>query len=147
MKIMRKVKNKLSTRQRAQALTEFALFVTVLFLIIAGTVDFGRAFFYFNTIRDAAGEGAFYGSFDPTNTTEIEKRVRKTSASPIDLTDTSLVTVDINTIGSPCAGNTIQVTVTYQFTVVTPFIGVFLGGQTIPLSSTMSHTILNPACF
>lgn len=133
-------------RRRGQSMTEFAIFVSILFLIVAGMVDFGRAFFYYNALRDAAGEGAFYGSYDPSNTAEIIRRVRYTSDTPIDLADTTDVAVNVETFGNLCAGNTIRVTVTYQMKVVTPFVGMLLGGQTFPLSASIAHTILNPAC-
>ena len=133
--------------RRGQALTEFALFITTLFLLIAGMVDFGRAFFYFNALRDAAEEGAFYGSVDPADTSAIEQRVRASSDSPIDMADTSAVDVNVNIVGSPCAGNTIIVTVTYDFLITTPFVGMLLDSQTFPLSADISNTILNPACY
>ena len=130
-----------------QALAEFALFITLLFVLIAGLVDFGRAFFYFNALHDAAEEGAFYGSVEPGDASGIEQRVRTSSDTPIDLSDTSSVDVDVDIIGAPCAGNTVNVTVTYDFLVTTPFVGILLDSQTFPLSADISNTILNPACY
>ena len=44
--------------QRSQGLTEFALMAPVLFLVLFGIVDFGRAVYYYVTISEAANEGA-----------------------------------------------------------------------------------------
>jgi Flp pilus assembly protein TadG len=133
--------------RRGQALAEFALFITLLFILIAGMVDFGRAYLYFNALRDAAEEGAFYGSVEPDDNSGIEQRVRASSDSPIDMSNTSEVDVTVDIMGAPCAGNTIVVTVTYDFLITTPFVGMLLDSQTIPLSADISNTILNPACY
>src|SRR6266853_2873886 len=45
-------------RQRSQALIEFALISPVLLLLLFGTVDIGRAVFYYDTVNHAAREGA-----------------------------------------------------------------------------------------
>lgn len=46
------------SRQRSQALIEFALISPVLLLLLFGIVDIGRAVFYFDTLNHAAREGA-----------------------------------------------------------------------------------------
>lgn len=45
-------------RQRSQALIEFALVSPLLLLLIFGTLDIGRAVFYYDTLNHAAREGA-----------------------------------------------------------------------------------------
>lgn len=44
--------------QRSQALIEFALVSPVLLLLLFGTIDIGRAVFYYDTLNHAAREGA-----------------------------------------------------------------------------------------
>ena len=44
--------------QRSQALIEFALVSPVLLLLLFGTIDIGRAIFYYDTLNHAAREGA-----------------------------------------------------------------------------------------
>lgn len=44
--------------QRSQALVEFALVSPVLFLLLFGVIDLGRAIFYYDTLGHAATEGA-----------------------------------------------------------------------------------------
>lgn len=44
--------------QRSQALIEFALVSPVLLLLLFGVIDVGRTIFYYNTVNNAAREGA-----------------------------------------------------------------------------------------
>ena len=46
---------------------ELALSFVVLLLLLMGVVDLGRAYFAFMSMRDAAQEGAAYGSIYPIN--------------------------------------------------------------------------------
>jgi len=45
-------------RQSSQALIEFALISPVLLLLLFGTIDIGRAIFYYDTLNHAVREGA-----------------------------------------------------------------------------------------
>ena len=141
-----------SKDERGQSLTELALTLVLLLILVAGLIDLSRAFFAYMALRDAAQEGAVYGSIDPTNTTAIESRVRGTSQSQVDLTNTTDVSVAISyTSGNACASvdgsNGISVTVTYSnFILTTPFLGTILGSQTFTLEATMTDTILRPPC-
>lgn len=138
--------------QRGQSLVELAISLTVILMLLSGAVDFGMAFFSFTALRDAAQEGALYGSINPTNYTGIEQRVRSASNRPVDLTDTSKVNVSITIIGEACQGttngntNAVQVMVAYNYPIVMPFLGIIIGGQTIPLRATITDTILSPVC-
>ena len=46
--------------RKGQALAEFALILPVLFLLIAGIIEFGRAWNIKQAVTDAAREGARY---------------------------------------------------------------------------------------
>jgi len=135
-----------------QSLVELALTLSLVLLMIAGLVDFSRAFFTLMALRDAAQEGAAFGALNPTNTSGIESRVRSTSQDPVDLSDISQITVSISyTTGNACAApdgsNGITVTVTYNnFVLITPFLGTIIGTQTIPISTSITATILRPLC-
>ncbi|HKD93810.1 MAG TPA: TadE/TadG family type IV pilus assembly protein [Gaiellaceae bacterium] len=48
----------LRREQRGTALVEFALIAPLLFLLIFGVVDFGRALDYYNQVTQLAGQGA-----------------------------------------------------------------------------------------
>ncbi len=138
--------------QRGQSLVELAVSLTVILLLLAGAVDFGMAFFSYTALRDAAQEGALYGSINPTNYDGITQRVRQASSTPVNLADESKVFVSISIIGEACQGttngstNAIQVMVAYNYPIIMPFLGRILGTQTIPLRAIITDTILSPIC-
>lgn len=135
--------------QRGQSLVELTFMVIVLVWLLAGILDLGRAYFTFIALRDAAGEGAYYGSVHPTWQTSsdnadpnnITYRV-KNSAPTGGLVDWSSATVTI-TAPSPTPGNLLTVTVSYNYTLLTPFVGTIVGSQTLPLSATATAEILS----
>jgi len=141
---MKKIKS-----ERGQSLVELSISILILLTLLAGAVEFGMAFFQFVQLRDAAQEGALYGSLNPTDHTGIESRIRNSSYSPVDLTDTSAVTVAIepNDPTDPllCEGNGLQVKVSYNHKVFMPFMSQIVG-STIPLNATVTDTILSPVC-
>lgn len=49
-------------KEQGQSLVELALSLVLLLTLLAGLVDFGRAFFTYVALRDAAQEGAAYAS-------------------------------------------------------------------------------------
>ena len=154
--------------ERGQSLTELAVSLSLLFILLAGVVDIGRAFFTYIALRDSAQEGAVYGSYynstGDTNDTwcRIVDRVRFTSDKPFDFSDTT-VSIKIGgnitqtfpngaAPGSPCptlatepgAGDEIIVSVTYDnFQITMPFLGSLIGGQTISISASIRDTILS----
>jgi TadE-like protein/Prokaryotic N-terminal methylation motif len=128
--------------ERGQSLVELAISITILVMLLSGAVEFGIAFFQFVQLRDAAQEGALYGSLNPDDSAGITARVRGASDSPIDL---STITPDIDYSGAHCEGNAIIVTITFDHVVFMPFLEVITGG-TIPLTATVTDTILTPIC-
>lgn len=131
--------------ERGQSLVELAISILILVYLLAGAVEFGLAFFQYVQLRDAAQEGALFGSMNPSDSTNIELRVRNASTSPVDLLDTSAVTVTQTIIGSACEGNGIQVTVSYDHQVFMPFMSQFIG-EVVPLNATVTDTVLSPVC-
>jgi hypothetical protein len=111
-------------------------------------------------LRDAAQEGAFYGSFNPANVEEIENRARNISpraddavfSSPVQLRDTDAVKVSVRAKGRACQGitngqsNSIQVTVSYRYQILMPLVGQLIGSRTIPLTGIATNIILQPTC-
>jgi hypothetical protein len=132
----------------------------VLILLLLGTVDFGMAIFSYSILRDAAQEGSFYGSFNPTNKAEIENRARNISprksedvySSPVNLRDKTLVKVNVKAIGAACQGitkgkaNSMEVSVSYKYPILMPFAGQVIGNNTILLTGTSTNIILQPSC-
>jgi Flp pilus assembly protein TadG len=138
---------KIKNNERGQSLVELAISLVVLLYLLSGVVEFGIAFFQFIQLRDAAQEGALYGSIHPTESANIEARVRNASQEPIDLLDDTLVDVTITTTGTPpCAGESVQVEVEFDHQIFMPFIPALIGTSTIPLTGSVTDTILQPAC-
>lgn len=132
--------------ERGQSLVELAISILILVYLLAGAVEFGLAFFQFVQLRDAAQEGALYGSMNPDDLNGVITRARAASTSPIDLTDASNVVVTPTIIGAACEGNGIKVTVSYKHKIFMPFIPQFIGSSIIPLKAEVTDTILTPVC-
>ena len=137
--------------ERGQSLVELAISLIVMLTLLAGAVDFGVALYSFVALRDAAQEGALYASIDPDNEIEIRARVRSASSTPVDLSDTGTVFIDINELPSGatrCEGNgaMIQVEVSYDYQLTMPLLPGILGISEIPLSASVIDAILKPAC-
>ena len=137
------------TNERGQSLAEMALMMSFLLILLVGVVDLGRGFFVYLALRDAAQEGALFGSTDPTNVTDIETRVRNSSSllENISVDPHANTTVVVTIDGSACTGGGITVRVTYEnFPITMPFLGSIIGSQTVPISTAITDTILNQAC-
>ena len=119
-------------RQKGQSLTEFAVGVTFILIMLASGMDLGRAYYSYITVRDAAQEGASYASIAPSDVHGVRARVRSTSNTP----------VDIQVFGTACAGGTVKVSVDFDFNLVAPFIA----GNTLHLQAEAIDTILQPPC-
>ena len=140
-----------STHHRSEAgqsLVEFAAGVMVLIILVSGVLDIGRAFMTFVAIENGAGEGALYASAHPKWVTEDDQAdpdnitYRAAHESPTGLVDWSLASVGVIT-STIEAGQPITVTVTYSYTVLTPFINQLIGGGNLPLHATATEMILN----
>jgi len=155
-----KRKHRHTRNERGQSLVELAITLPILILLLLGTLDFGMAIFSYSMLRDAAQEGAFYGSFNPSNIAEIENRARNISpraedaifSSPVQLRNKDLIKVSVRALGDYCQGaengvaNSIQVNVSYKYPLLMPFIGRLIGSNTIPLTGTATNVILQPQC-
>lgn len=147
--LLRDTKDKKS--QRGQSLVELALSLMVILMLLMGAIDFGIALFAYVSMRDAAQDGAIYGSINPTDVTGIKNRAVD-AASDVIAVDPNNVIVTIN--GSACEGldltsgtpNTLQVLITHQHPVSTPLVGAMIGSQTITLRAQVTNTILSPIC-
>lgn len=61
---------RIGRRRGGQALVESALLFPIVMLLVLGSADLGRVFYYGIALTNAAREGARHGTFyDPTNTT------------------------------------------------------------------------------
>ncbi len=140
---------KITKSERGQSLVELAISIVVLLMLLSGAVEFGIAFFRLVQLRDAAQEGALYGSINPTDSAGIDSRARNSSASPLNLNATcdpiagTGVCVTIEYLGTfACPGNGIRVTVAYNHKIFMPFVAKAIGRPDIPLSAQVTDTIL-----
>lgn len=117
--------------ERGALIVEFGLIVPILFLLVFGIVDFGRAYFTMNNLAAAVREGARYGSVsaDPVaDAAAIKQRVVDFSYSFGGARlGTPNVSVAINT-----ADTTLTVTADYGFRTMTPLVNL-IGLDSIPM--------------
>jgi len=127
--------------KKGQSLVEFALSLFFILLLVTGIVDLGRAFFTYMDLREAAQEGAAYGSIYPNYNTLIAERVRQSSNAIENASVNVVIAYDVD----PCAGNDIQVTVEMpNFPITMPFLGTILGTQTLTIAASATDRIITP---
>jgi Flp pilus assembly protein TadG len=167
--------SKSTARKKGQALVEVALLGIFLALLLAGAVDFGRAFFTSVVVTNMAGEGAAYAALYPdqdqdwwnqscstlrpvpvkATIQERARRVAKDHGLVIEKQDQNLATITVNTDGYGsfcqvrCVGRTITVSVTYRLNDL--FLPSALGMREILITKTASQQItrnpqLNALC-
>lgn len=126
-------------------MVEFALIAPVLILLVFALFDFGRAIYAYNTVSNAAREGARVAIVDqgPASggvSLAAQEAASQATALGLDPSDASQVQVvyrlpDLSAICPLQAlGCVAEVRVQYQFRAVTPVIGGIVGP--ITLSST-----------
>jgi Flp pilus assembly protein TadG len=103
--------------QRGQELIEYAIVLPVLLLLLLGILQFALVFLSYNTLADAARQGARYG-------------VITRSSGAIDLVESKNAALDVtnaaglNGVVATAAqiGDTVQVKVTYSMNLMIPWI-------------------------
>jgi Flp pilus assembly protein TadG len=130
---------------RGQAMVEFALIVPLLALFIVIAVDFGRAFFSYVQIANGAREAAALGAGNPSGPIDnaaMRDRVlleagvhdqggeNSTIVVTAECHDSAGLVMDCgDSVAGPGAGNTVTVTVTRDFSLITPLASAILGGD------------------
>jgi Flp pilus assembly protein TadG len=147
-------------RERGAALVEMALVVVVLFTVVFGVIDLGRAWALQNRLSNAAHEGASIGQFKPGNVNAGcaggNNIVDRAAAEDTGLSSSTGWSVAVakksgatltpyTGCGTPvgttvAAGDTIVVTTTANFQVMTPLMGRYLG-NTIVVSRTVEVVV------
>lgn len=136
-------------QERGQSLVEMALLLPLLILILMALFDFGRAIYAFNTVSNAARDGARLAIVDQrtsgsTYLAAIEAANQATGLG-LDATDPSEVLVTfpnpLSNCSNPGIGCPVSVTVTYEFSPITPVISSIVGP--FEVSSTTELPIEN----
>ena len=150
------IRTSLRPRSPGQALVEFALLVPIFLLLLVIAIDFGRIFYTYVQIHNAAREGAAVGVFAPTNTAQITSHAagekngqgqRGENAIVITTSCTNAVQAPIACSvaeGGGGAGNTLTVNVSQPFTFLTPMISSFFG-STFQMNASATATVLGYA--
>lgn len=123
--------------RRGQSLVEFALVLPVLLLVFMGILDFGRAIFAYNSLSNAAREGARVAIVDqtvvggvPVGATEAANQATGLGLDPSDVNDV-LVSYLLPDLSGACPSRALacvaEVTVRYQYNAITPIIGALIG--------------------
>jgi PKD repeat protein len=147
-----------ASRSQGQAIVELALILPIFLILVASALDLGRLFYSQISVNDAAREAALEASQNPTsfipNTacTSANKEDNRVMCRATNESRGSFVTVAPTDVTmacstSPCPaapvmGQTVSVTVTGHFRLITPLLAVFFGGQDTSFASTASAQLL-----
>ena len=165
---MSKITSRNYRKEHGQGMVEFSVGMVILVILLVGAVDTGRALLTYLSMRDAAQEGAMYGSTEPYTISGGSKILNPSiSSRAIGSSDmmTSVagdIQVDVEFINrvsretftvadkDPCMGDGIRVRLTYEhFPLSMPLVGSFIGAgddYTIPISASVVDTVLRPPC-
>ncbi|MDH8677312.1 TadE/TadG family type IV pilus assembly protein [Fusibacter bizertensis] len=125
----RKLKN-----ENGQSMVEFALIVPLLLLIIVGIIEFGFMFSGYLTLTNASREAVRTISLGRSDSAAI-LRANDTIVN-LDK-DQMLVKIDPSDAARE-QGDSVTVTITYDYTFLTPFMEAIFGGDfQIEVSTTM----------
>jgi uncharacterized membrane protein len=124
------------------AAVEAALVMPIVLFLVLGIIDVGRLVSTRIAVQDAAQEGAMFAAFSPTNYVTVRERV-KTTASEVGLASNDVV------VACPLGrtGNRIDVTVGYDFDLLTPLVEQWFGDK-VRLTKTVKGEIYaeEPLC-
>jgi Flp pilus assembly protein TadG len=143
------------SRSRGQSMVEFALVFPILLLILMGLFDFGRAIVAYNTVSEAARNGARVSIVNQTPADICAVAASRAVALSLPTTCAPNATavgvyVTASSGGASCTAiNCVQtVKATYQFRAITPIIGSFIGPITLSATSSVpvESTCLNASC-
>jgi Flp pilus assembly protein TadG len=141
---------RLRRNERGTALVEFALIAPLLFLLLFGIIDFGRALDYYNQVTQLAGQGARAAAVNRnpdgtpiTSGTSLQSQLVSTYTAQPELKngETVCITKVPTNVGDP-----VQVKVSYQFKFI-PLVGVAanaLGGLTLTSTQTERAEVVPP---
>ena len=126
----------MARNSRGQSVVEFALVLPLLFLIVFGITEFGRAWMQMNVATSAAREGARLAVVTAPDVARVNARVRQ-------VCDAGKITPTNITVTGPDATDPdrrVTVTVEFTFRVVSgTILRTFNGSIPLRASATMRH--------
>ena len=129
--------------ERGTAVVEFALIAPLLFLLIFGIIDFGRALDYYNQLTQLAGQGARAAAVNRnpdgtalsnTNLYSIQQQLATTYTKQAEIRNSPNYYVCITQKPS-APGDPVTVKASYKFNFL-PLVSAAFGGATLTLSAT-----------
>jgi Flp pilus assembly protein TadG len=130
--------------RRAQSALEFALVLPLFLLLAVGTIEFGRLFFSYAELLQAAQTGVRYGAvlgnYYPEQSMIDVVKARSPGGTSDTVTISSVTSPTDSTVVAPIdrlAGNVLTVQVDHTHTVLMPL----LSWTSIPLTATASMMI------
>ena len=147
-------------RERGQSLVEFALVIPIIVLLIAGFVEIGRAVYAFNTIANAASQASRVATVNQlTVVTDCDERrpiedpyephwsLRGCAIAAAQTLGITTANVSVAYAAPPsttlsCSptlhvGCIATITVTYNYSISTPFVSLVIHSFTMSQSSSM----------
>jgi len=122
-------------RERGQALVEFALVLPLLLLLLLGIAEFAVVMLSYNTLADAARQGARYGIVHPGDVAAIEATARSATT----WLDQDALTFTVN---SDMTAQTVSVQAEYDLNFISGVIIEAVGGNpTLHLSAISTMQI------
>lgn len=110
----------LKRQRQGQTLVEFALVLPLLLLLLVGIAEFTITVLSYNTLADAARQGARYGIVHPNAPVEIENVAREAA----NWLDQNALTINVYT-----SSQTITVEAVYNLNLITGMIVQTVGGK------------------
>ena len=130
---------------------ELAISLIIMLMLLLGAVEISLALFQYVTIRDAAQEGALYGSINPTDEPGMKDRAVAAASDVVNIDPDANVAVTLNG-NNYCEGissgvpNSITVTIIFAHPISFPLVGPMIGTDTINLRASVTNTIIRPKC-
>jgi Flp pilus assembly protein TadG len=147
---MKAMMRKARQSRKAQSIVEFALGSFLLLMLLAASVDLGRAFYTWIVVQNMAGEGAGYLATQPDNDCSLDcssvddtfqGRARNVAArvmgAVISPNNVSIANGDVSVDVPPsqrCLGKTFNVSVSYHMNDL--FFPSFLGFRTLTIGAS-----------
>ena len=125
-----------------QSLVEFALIFPILFFMITGFIDLGRAVFYFSSLSNSVREGTRYAIVHKDAVDTVAKNngypdlIQKVKEFSFGIKTSDITVVPEVLLDESDKPESIKITATYMFLPITPGIKQIFGSMTgLPISA------------
>jgi Flp pilus assembly protein TadG len=139
-------------RQRGQGLTEFALVIPIFLLLVVALFDLGRAVFAYNTLTNAAREGARTAIVNQYTPSIVARAKSQTNIVELDDPSVSVTYWNVRSDGKPdtsksqcnslvAVGCLVIVKFEATYRPITPFISNILFGNGVTFTATSQLSV------